>query len=223
MPTVTITDNTSGSPTGTVGVSNTQIREGNATTNYGTNSNFEVTKYGAGDHTHGLLKFDLSSVSGPVTVTSVTVGIYLNFGDAASQDVDFRRLLRNWVEGQATWNVYSTGNSWTTAGGLSAGNDRVSTVSGTITGVTGTSQYWTVVQTSGGLVDDVQGWINGTFPNYGWHLERSGSGEDATSKTFKTDDSDNGNRPYLTVVYTVGGSAKKKTFPALLAQRAMQA
>jgi hypothetical protein len=36
-------------------------------------------------------------------------------------------LLRNWVETQATWNVYSTGNNWTTAGGLSDGNDKEAT------------------------------------------------------------------------------------------------
>lgn len=204
MPTITITDNTTGSPTGTVGTSNAQIREGNATTNYGSNSGFEVTKFAASDHTHALLKFDLSSVTGPVTVTSVTVGIYLQEDGGGTHTVDLRRLLRDWVEAQATWNIYATASNWTTAGALSDGNDRVATASGQVASVGATLQYYTVVQTSGGLVDDVQGWINGTFSNYGWHLSRNGTGEDGAYKTFTSDDGTNGNRPYLTVVYTEG-------------------
>lgn len=212
MPTVTITDNTTGSPTGTVGVTNAQIREGSPTNNYGGTSNFEVTKWEAGDHTHAVVRFDLSSITGPVTVTSVTVGIYLNSDGGGTHAVDLRRLLRNWVEGQLTWNIYATASNWTTAGALSDGNDRVGTASGQIASIAATTQYYTVVQTSGGLVDDVQGWINGTFANYGWHLSRNGTGNDNTSKTFTSDDGTNGQRPYLTVVYDVGlGRASKNT------------
>lgn len=209
--TITITDNTTGSPTGTVGVSNVQIREGAPTTTYGSDTTFELTKYGAGDHTHALVKFDLSSVSGPVTVTSVTVGIYLISDGGGTHTIDLRRALRNWVEAQATWTEYATASSWTTAGALGAGTDRVDTASGQITGVASTTQYYTVVQASGGLVDDVQGWINGTFPNYGWHLERNGAGNDSTFKVFVSDDGTNGQRPYLTVVYTAGGGGVSRS------------
>lgn len=212
--TVTITDNTTGSPTGTAGVNSTMVREGSATTNYGSNSSFEVTKWDVADHTHSLVKFDLSSVTGPVTVTSVTVGIYLNTDGGGTHNVDMRRVLRNWVENQATWNIYATASSWTTAGALSDGNDRVGTASGQIASIGATIQYYTVSQTSGGLVDDVQGWINGTFSNYGWHLSRNGAGNDNTYKTFTSDDGTNGQRPYLTVVYTPGlggGTARTLT------------
>lgn len=209
MATITITDNTGGTP----GVASTQIRQADATTNYGTDSTFETTKWSSGDHTHALLKFDLSSVSGPVTVTSVTVGIFQNgAGGATAQTLDFRRLLRNWVENEVTWNIYSTGNNWTTAGGLSDGNDRQATASGQITGITTTSQYYTVVQTSGGLVDDVQGWINGSFPNYGWHLSRNGTGNDATYRTWISDDGSNEFGPYLTVEYTTGGGGTANSY-----------
>lgn len=204
MPTITITDNTTGSPTGTVGVDDTRIREQATTTNYGGSSSLEIAKWDAGDHTHGLIKFDLSSVSGPVTVTSVTVGIYLQADGGGTHAFDLRRLLINWVEAEATWNIYATGQSWTTVGGLSDGNDRVGTASGQITGVAATTQYYTVVQTSGGLVDDVQGWINGTFSNFGWHISRNGTGNDSTNKDFVSSDGTNGQRPYLTVVYTEG-------------------
>jgi hypothetical protein len=33
------------------------------------------------------------------------------------------RILRNWVEAEATWDVYSTGNSWTTVGAQGADTD----------------------------------------------------------------------------------------------------
>jgi hypothetical protein len=67
-----------------------------------------------------------------------------------------------------------------------------------------------VTQASGGLVDDVQGWINGTFGNYGWHISRNGAGEDSTSKDFAgsaVGEGGNGQRAYLSVTYTAGGTA----------------
>lgn len=198
-----ISNNTTGSPVGDfTGTQDTHLREQNTTANYATSSTFEATKWDAGDHSHALLKFSgLSNIPATATVTSVTVGLWLDGDNGGTHTIDLRRALRGWVENQATWNIYSSGNNWATSGGLSAGNDRVSTVSGSIVGVGSTQQYYTVTQTSGGLVNDVQGWIDGTLTNNGWHLERSGTGNDNTYKYFGAADGDNGHRPYLSVTY----------------------
>lgn len=76
-----------------------------------------------------LLKFDLSSLSG-VTVNSATLILYM-WGNTSRSNgyISIHRCLRNWVEAQATSDIYSTGNSWQTTRGW-GGNDHASAVMG---------------------------------------------------------------------------------------------
>ena len=206
MPTKIISNNTTGVGTGDYsGTPDVKIRLAAPTTNYDGFGNVEVSKWAAGDHTHGLFTFaGLSNITGPVVVSSITLGIYQESA-TGTYAIDVRRVLRNWVEAEATWNNYSTaGGAWTTAGCLSDGNDRVGATSGQFASFGTGVGFVTVTQTSGGLVDDVQGWINGTFSNYGWHLMRSDAGEDATSKVFTSTLGTDGNKCYLSVTYTTG-------------------
>jgi len=90
----------------------------NASTNYGTSAGIIVKdRTSNGDVTRtGLVKFDLSSIPGGSTINSVTLTVVLSQGVDATNKVRVFEGLRNWVEAEATWNIYSTGNSWTTAG-----------------------------------------------------------------------------------------------------------
>jgi Disaggregatase related repeat len=201
MPTVTIGDNTTDTFAGT---EDAMIVQGSPTSNEGTNVDLEIGKYGAGDHRHALIKFSgLSNISGPVTVSSATLFLYFATGTGSARTYGARRLLRNWVEAQATWNIYSTGNNWTTAGGLSDGNDRIASETGTgVMGVT-VDQYYSIT----GLAADVEGWINGTFSNFGWHISRSDAGNDSETQHFWASEySNDTRRPYLQVVYTAGAT-----------------
>jgi hypothetical protein len=210
MSTVTISDNLTGAHVGTyTGVDDAQLKQTDATGNYGASETFEASKYGGADFTHSVIKFTgLSNIIGPVTVTSITFGFYLQTDGAAgaAHTIDIRRALQNWIEAEATWSVYSTGNNWNTVGGIGAEVDRISAVSGQVTNITTAGVFYSVTKTSGGLVDDVQGWINGSFANYGWHLERNGAGADATFKTYASSDNASTDlRPFLDVTYTLGG------------------
>ena len=85
------------------------------------------------------------------------------------------------VVNQATWNLFSTGNSWTAGGGLSDGADRASAVSATAViapVVLNTYYAWTGAQ----LLADVQAFVSGSLPNYGWHLERTDATNDSLSR-----------------------------------------
>jgi hypothetical protein len=207
MTTATIGDNTGNTHAGT---DDAQIQEPNATTNYGSGTTMEVTKFSAGSHTHSLVKFTgLSNISGPVTVSAATLYLY-NTSNAGNTTIEARRLLRNWVEAQATWNVYSTGNSWTTAGGLSDSNDRSSTVSGSVAIANTISGYYGI--TGAQLIADVEAIINGTQSNFGWHIERQGTGNEGNFATFRTSEGTDGQRPYLEVVYTAtAGGVKSRS------------
>lgn len=209
MPTVIISNNTTGLYPGDYsGVSDTEIKQTTPTTNYSGNTHYEVTKYGAGDYAHALIAFSgLSNIPASATITSVTLGLYLvNTSAGADHNFTLRRVLRNWVLAEATWNIWSTGNSWTTAGALSDGNDRIATSSGTFGPVNiTTGEHKSTTWTSGDVVNDVQGWVAGSLPNYGWLIERSGVGEDSTFRDFNDSaTATDGTRPYLSVTYTVG-------------------
>lgn len=68
-----------------------------------------------------LIKFDLSTLSVDAVLTSAVLSLYEVTNNA---DVDgtirVYRSKRAWVEDESTWNIYSTGNNWQTAGGFGA-------------------------------------------------------------------------------------------------------
>jgi hypothetical protein len=113
----------------------THLIEDTPTTNTGTQTFFyvypETTK-----RRRSILKFDLSaSVPAGATITLTTLILYCGV-TLASRTITVYRLLRtDWVEAQATWNIYKTGNNWTTAGALSDGNDFTSTDAATAASV----------------------------------------------------------------------------------------
>lgn len=206
MPTVVISENTTHDFTGTDDV---KLKESTPTTNL-EDQNLEVTSFASGDRATSLVRFTgLSNITGPVTVSSATLSLF-HTDNNGTNTVDVHRCLRAWVAAQATWNVYSTGNSWTTAGGVGTGTDIVTTASASaaITG-TGSYQDWTSSQ----LAQDVQDWINGVNTNNGWLLKRNDfSAFNSTFDGFT--DGVNGTPascPKLTFTYTSSGGTSTAT------------
>ena len=66
------------------------------------------------------LSFDFSSLPGGAEIYSAYLNLYAYDSDAAlvGDVLNAYRLTQTaWVESEVTWNIYSTGNSWATAGG----------------------------------------------------------------------------------------------------------
>ena len=65
-----------------------------------------------------LLEFDLSSIPAGSTITAATFECWAAefFIDASHTYIAERIIRTDWVEMEATWNIYKTGNNWTTAG-----------------------------------------------------------------------------------------------------------
>lgn len=196
--TVTIGSNTGNSGSAT----DVKIKSVASTTNYEGGSDLEVHYFAVGDHGATLLKFDLSSIAPTVVVNSVTLHLYQESVFAAGDQAGIHRLLRNWTANQATWNVYTTGNSWTTAGALSDGNDRVGAASATVV-LPGYTLGDTTVS-SAGMATDVQNWINGITPNYGWLIadDVPFDPDNGNYSVFTSSDGTNTQRPYLVIDYT---------------------
>lgn len=103
----------------------TYIDSSHSTTNYGGNDRFFV-----GVGYVGIIEFSLSGLPSGSVVTSATMSLYWaqNAGITGGEVVDCYRVLRtDWVESEATWNIFKTGNNWTTAGCNSNGNDYTTT------------------------------------------------------------------------------------------------
>lgn len=202
-----ISENTSGTYIATyTGVQETTLLQADPTTSQSGLTYLDVKKFGAGQWAHALIKFTgLSNLPSNAVITNVTLGFY-QFGPppTGAQTMDVRRVLRAWVNGQATWNQYATGQAWTTAGGTSAGSDRVATPSGTFSNLVVGTGWVTLAQNSGGLISDVQNWVNGSLINNGWHLERADAADDATWRNYySSEETQTDVRPYLNIVYTV--------------------
>lgn len=209
MPTVTIGDQTGADFAGAEDC-RIDFYQPNTSNNSG---ELEIVQNGAAYPAKAPIKFSgLSNITGPVTVSSATLYLYLiQQGTFDTATITLRRLLRNWVDSQATWNIFSTGNSWGTAGALGDGTDRVATASAQNTSVEGVGQYFAF--TSAQLATDVQNIINGVNANYGWLLEMS---SDTNFKKFASDSYGTAaNRPYLSVTYEAASGAS----PAIVSVR----
>jgi hypothetical protein len=158
--TYVISANTTGTYTnnGLTNVEVTKIRELNNTTSYAGSTSGGVVSWAVGDREHTLIRFNDLSGIGAGTVTNAEVGFYVINTDSSSKDIEIRALTQAWDYFNTTWDEYSSGITWDTAGALGVGDRGSVLATATATGSTG---YW--VQFSGSAVDTwVQNCIAGT-------------------------------------------------------------
>jgi hypothetical protein len=105
----------------------TYISQTAATTNYGTAEVLATRPY-TSNIGRILLKFDFSSiVPAGATISSATLRLYATTGATGRTITVYRELRTDWVEAQATWNIYKTDNNWGTAGALNSDSDYTAT------------------------------------------------------------------------------------------------
>lgn len=149
----------------------TMILDTNPTTNFSSQNEFFVGEYNGGAQIgRALIKFDLSGLSGE-TITSATLKLYdwgSNFADN-TRDLRVYRVKRTVVITEATWNVYSSGNNWGTAGCADTTNDREATDIGSLSiDATETldEEYAITLDTTA-----IQEMVDGDFTNNGFLLK----------------------------------------------------
>lgn len=151
--------------------SDTWLDNTNVTTNFGTSGDMYVGEYSSGSQvSRSLIKWDLSSIPTGSTITGATMRLRDIGTNLSSNNRSMKvyRCLRAWVENEATWNVYSSGNSWATAGAGNTTSDREATDIGSITmPATEVGQYYEITLTAA----KVQEMFNGTIANNGFVLK----------------------------------------------------
>lgn len=178
----------------------TFIRQEGATTNFGTSGALYIGEYNAGDELdRALIQFDLTTLPDAAVISAAT--LTLRIGEDYSSNartVRVFRLKRAWVETQATWNIYSTGNNWSTAGGFHT-DDCEQTDIGSVA-LTATEfldfKDFTLTPTTKTALDLGNGWL----------IKSDGESNDLYGYV-SSDAATAGNRPKLAVTYTEAAAA----------------
>lgn len=162
-------------------------------------------QFGQGPY-RSTVQFVLTDVPATATVTAATLSLYCLSNDSGNARIYHAyRLKRPWVEAQVTWNIYSTGNSWQTAGGFGS-NDCEQTDIGnrTFTATEVLNEFKDFALTPAA----VQGWTSGAFANNGLLLKADT--ENADRYGFASSDhATAASRPKISVDYTVASSKKR--------------
>ncbi len=137
-------------------------------------------------------------------IAYATLHVFTTSRAWAHHDIEVFRVLQDWVELEASWNSFSTGNSWNTAG-CSAANDsgvdddgsydRHATAIALATGEVTTPLYIDY-----DITDLVQEWVDGTTKEYGVVLIGTDEAGNEVDVMFTKENTD-GSRPYLTIAY----------------------
>lgn len=135
-------------------------------------------------------------------VSAASIFIYAN-SDLATNARTLRvfRQKRAWNVTQCTWNIYSTGNNWGTAGGFHADDCEQTDCGSKALGAAETLNQYKEIPLTAALVQEI---IAGSFANNGFLLKVDTETDDAyrynCSVANETD------LPYLTVTYTLSGA-----------------
>lgn len=102
--------------------SDSDIRESNPTTNYGSSTLMRIGYYSGSLKRHAVFKFDVSSFTSPSDIVSCnfTLKEQNTFG-TTTRVMKISRLNQDYVESEVTWNEAQSGTNWTGGAGA-AGN-----------------------------------------------------------------------------------------------------
>jgi hypothetical protein len=138
-----------------------------------------------------LLRFDLPVLPLGAVVDGAQLEFYVTQANTP-MTLSAHALLRNWDEATVNWTNYSTGNAWTTPGGIDPGTDYEAAVAGTLS-------ITAAVLTPMDITTQYQQWYTGAEPNNGLLLLAPSS-----NPGFNRIGDINGSaRPVLTVDYHV--------------------
>ena len=176
------------------------IDSSNPTANYGANNGIWVGSNWGSVH-RGLFKFNISSIPDDASITSATLSLYPTYTGATSGTFTYRvfRTKRAWVELESTWNIYSTGNNWSTAGGFHVDDCEQNDI-GSLAIAWNASGYQAFTLTASKTEEMLDG---GSFTNNGFFIKNDTETGNTDLHAFgSSDHATTGYRPKLVVHYT---------------------
>jgi hypothetical protein len=123
--------------------------------NYGNAAETWVSS-ASNDTTRSLLRFNMGAIPYGAKILEATLSLRHRSGSGADQPVSAHRIRNPWSEDSVTWNHREPGTTWDTAGS-DFDNMAVTT---TPVGPVNQRYKWNITPL-------VQGWVDGSYPNYG--------------------------------------------------------
>ncbi|MBN2753229.1 MAG: DNRLRE domain-containing protein [Candidatus Goldbacteria bacterium] len=160
--------------------------------NYGGDTYLQLGRTSGGELKRGLMKFDNLTIPTGAVVTDAYLTVYVNNILSGVRDFALYELNADWIENQATWNVYSTANSWASPGG----DFNAAAISNTTT-LDSVGYHTFRINAS-----VVQNWLDNTENNYGFIIRKTDETTDGEMIFRSTEYSTLEQRPRLTVYYT---------------------
>lgn len=178
------------------GVLDAWLNAGATTTNYVSDEYLSLGYWTGPFYDTAVFIFDVSGIPSTAEITDVSLVMSCRGGCATFANViEIRRCLVNVDIATTTYQIYSTGNSWQSNGGVGGSDGAASSSSFAKDG----ANDW-FVGTGAGLISDVQGWVDSSYANYGWLIVNPGT-TDGDFGQFNSSNVVNGWRPYLKVEY----------------------
>jgi hypothetical protein len=172
------------------GTRDTVLRGDKVTKNYGDERKASID--GKPDHAT-IISWDVSSIPQSSIVQSVQIALHVT--NKSKESFEVYALTRSWDEGQATWNVASAGNNWSSAGAQGAGD-----FTGVPIGVlTATKKGVATITLNAAGVAMVQSWVNNPSDNFGIVIQNyvNTDGMDVATREAKKVEQ----RPKLSITY----------------------
>jgi hypothetical protein len=186
----------------------TRILSSSPTSNYGPQTLLAVGEPNdASGIYRTLIEFDLTSIPSSPSISAGTLSLY-QITDRSSNARTFRvyRQIRAWVESEATWNIYSTGNSWSSAGGFGADDCEQTDICDVAMSASETNNEFKDLELDGQSSDYAElEAMCGNFPSFtnnGWLLKADMESDDSY-KYRSSDYATASDRPKLEITYTL--------------------
>ena len=131
----------------------------------------------------------MDAIPAAATILEATLSLHRQSGSGADQPVSAHRITNSWSEDSVSWNRRESGTNWDTAGG-DFDNIAVAT---TPVGPANERYEWNITPL-------VQGWVDGSYPNYGVALVAAIAGMPG-SDSIRAMSRNLDRRPSLSVTY----------------------
>ncbi len=174
-------------------INDTYLREQFPTNNFGTSETLRVGNVSGGTEYRFIIKENnLSGISSGDTIVTAKLQLYVNESYGKSNlTIKIHRVTANWTEFGATWNERKSGTSWTSSGG-----DYLEEITAqNITNQSGVFYNFTITSI-------VQGWINGSYENYGIIISAPNTASGNYTYFASTNEPNSAQRPLFFIEHT---------------------